>query len=141
VTIDVGTTDFPAGGIGFHGVEHLWQTAARWTTGVASVFVPAVQPARQVRVVLRLAAPQPPDVPAPVVTVTLGDILIGATEPVPPPFTEFSLDLPEEAVVRLSDGPSELRLRTTPFVPRDHGSGDDTRELGVVVDWLRFETR
>jgi hypothetical protein len=139
LTIEIGEGDFNARGPGFHAAERMGEALARWTMGEAAVHLPPVESTAPLRLVLRLAAPRPQHIPRPAAVLTLGGETIFTTAPLDPGFTEITVDLDAIAVARVSAGPTLLGIRTTPFVPRETGAGDDGRELGVVVDWIRIE--
>lgn len=140
LTMDVGEADFRWRGRGFHSVERMDDALVRWTTGAAGVTVPPIEPVEEARLVLRLAAPRPPGRPAPDVSVLLDWRVVGTVQNVSPEFTTIAIDLDRRAIDRLVSGPSALELQSAFFVPRAEGLGDDSRQLGVIVDWLRIET-
>ena len=159
LTIDLGERDIGFRGEGFHGVEQMDGAPGRLTTGDATVHLPPVVHDRvevdvdlrdatvhlppvvgagPLTLVLRMAVPRPSTIPSPVVVITLNDEPLGSTSPPTPGFSEVSFDLAPATVDRLCQGPSLLRIRTNPFVPREAGAGDDARELGVLIDSLSF---
>ena len=139
LTIEIGEGDFAARGPGFHGAERMGEASARWTTADAAVHLPPVESIAPLRLVLRLAAPRPQHIPGPTAVLTLGGETIFTTAPLDPGFTEITVDLDASSTARMTAGPTVLGIRTTPFVPRETGAGDDGRELGTVVDWIRLE--
>ena len=139
LTIEIGEGDFGARGPGFHGAERMGEASARWTNADAAIHLPPLESTSPLRLVLRLAGPRPQQLAGPVAVITLGGETIFRSAPLAAGFTEINVDLDASSTARLTSGPTVLGIRTTPFVPRETGAGDDGRELGVVVDWIRIE--
>ncbi len=138
VSIDIGLDDFNWRGDGFYGPEPAGDATVRWTGGRAEIALPQIEPTTHARLVARLVAPRPEGASPVTVTFLLDDVVVGTT-PLPPGFSETTFDLDAAVIDRLVHGPAQLTLRASTFVPRDSGMGEDARELGVMIDWLRLE--
>ena len=139
VTIDVGFDDFNWRGGGFYGPELAGEAAVRWTGGRADILLPQIEPVANARLVARIAAPRPADHAPVTATFLLDDLVIGTAPSLPGHFAEVAFQLTTPVIDRLVRGVTHLTLRAPVFVPRDNGMGDDTRELGVMVDWLHLD--
>ncbi len=107
----------------------------RWTTDTASIVFSPVPGFTPSRLVLRARA-----VAAPVdVEISVGDVPAGSIR-VNVGFAEVSLPLTAEVLSALA-GPEPVRLwlHAPTTVPKDAGKGDDTRALGIGVDWVSLE--
>ena len=56
-------------------------------------------------------------------------------------FQLVEMPLPDWSLTRLAAGPSVLTVSVPTFVPAEHGMGEDARQLGAVVDWVRVDAR
>src|SRR5262249_58712862 len=102
----------------------------RWSGACATVYLPGAKPGA--RLVLRAGVGRRPTL-APV-KVSLSGVPLGsflaASE-----WCESELRLPDP----LPPGPPLLRLDVPAFRPSNVWRGDpDTRELGIMVDWIRI---
>ena len=129
--MDIGTGDLRWRGQGFHAAEQMRDASVRWTNGRGSL--------GSAHLILRLAAPRLADWPGVELSVRLHDRIDGAVSPVSSGFSTFTLELDGATLDRLASGQSTIERLSPTFVPRAVGLGDDPRELGVVVDWVRIE--
>jgi hypothetical protein len=123
---------------GFYEREALGERTYRWSgacldaqgQAVASVYLPAVRPGRAIEIEAS-AFTRPETARAPVVTVTLGETLVGQFEATAG-WTTFALKAPPGESSRL------LRLSVPAWRPANTDAGStDTRDLGVMVDRIR----
>jgi hypothetical protein len=139
-TADLGERDFAFVLRGFHAGESMPSARARWTTGEAQIALPRLAVAGPTAtLVARLAAYRPPGITPPTVRVEIDGAEIGTIARPGPGFAEYRLPLDSAAVSRLRAGESTLAIIADTFVPKAAGLGDDTRVLGVAVDWIRVE--
>jgi hypothetical protein len=141
VVIDVGEQDFAFALRGFYWSESMPSARVRWTDGEAQILAPrlTVPEGRDVTLVLRLATFRPAGIAAPTVRVALGNVDVGAVATTGPGFSVYRITLNASVLARLRTGASVLTIRTDTFVPKVAGLGDDTRVLGVALDWIRLE--
>jgi hypothetical protein len=133
--IDIG--DYDAGVItsGLHGAETMGAVRARWTTGTTVITLPSTAPFEGAAVLrVRLAAPTPLDVPPPRVTMELDGEPLGVSPPIPRTFVDVEMPVPPSLAAGMHQRPTRLTLMAPAFVPREHGAGDDGRQLGVAID-------
>lgn len=140
-TVEIGEADAGARVDGFHLAERMGDASARWAQASARVQLPAFAQPGPTTLVLRLAAPRPPAIAPPVVRLDLDGCDAGVTPPLAAGFTVVEVPVAAACAARLVGAPSVLTLRADTFVPAEHGMGDDTRALGVAVDWVRLERR
>jgi hypothetical protein len=141
LVIDIGPGDLGWRGDGFHGPELIGGATVRWSSGAARVLLPPIATVENVRLTIRMAAPRPPGRPPARATLNFGDGLTIESPELTGDLREVVFDLDRPVADRLAAGATILTLGTTPFVPRAEGQGDDSRQLGLVVDSLRFEAR
>ena len=141
VTAEIGAADLPARLDGFYDAEQMGEASARWTRDRADVQLPRIQAPARGTLVLRVAAPRPASMPRPLIRVSLDGVDIGTTPALGGGFELVEMPLPEWSLARLAAGPSVLSVSVPTFVPAEHGMGDDTRQLGAVVDWVRVDAR
>jgi len=139
--VDVGAADLPARLDGFYDAEQMGEASARWTRDRADVQLPQMEAAARGVLVLRLAAPRAASMTPPLMRVSLDGVEIGATPALGGGFTVVEMPLPEWSLTRLAAGPSVLSVSVPTFVPAEHGMGQDARQLGAVVDWVRVDAR
>ena len=72
---------------------------------------------------------------------TVGGLPAGTLHVPPGGFTDLGLDLPDD-VRELFGGTAPVRigLRSSVFVPKEAGAGDDPRPLGIAVDRINLES-
>ncbi len=139
-TADFGERDFAFALRGFYAGESMPSARARWTSGQAQIAIPRLVVAGPgATLVVRLAADRPPRVAAPTVRVDLDGAEIGVIVGPRPGFSEYRFALGGAMVSRLRAGDSTLTIHADTFVPKAVGAGDDTRVLGVALDWIRLE--
>ncbi|HSB36104.1 MAG TPA: hypothetical protein VLH41_04465, partial [Thermoanaerobaculia bacterium] len=140
VLLDVGSaSDRSAGLEGFHAREALQALGidVRWTSGDSSVLFSPVAGFSPTRLVVRARTPSANSVD---VDVTIGGIPSGVLHVPPGDFTEVVLALPEEAgALFAGTAPLRIGFRSAVYVPKDAGTGDDTRPLGIAVDRISLE--
>ena len=141
VDVEIGAGDMAAALDGFHAAEQMGPASARWTTARARLLLPALPPLTGAVLTLRAAAPRPAGRPAPLVRLQVDGIDAGVVEVTEPGFAEIAVAVPPAAVAAMAGAASILTLDVPTFVPSDHGMGDDTRALGIVVDWVRVDGR
>jgi hypothetical protein len=139
--IEIGPGDFAHVLGGFYAAESMPGVQARWTSREARVQLPRVTASadREIVFAVRFAAYRPPGAPLPAVEVSLGDVRIARITEIKPGFGEYRQALPEQAVRRLLNGDTTLTFTSDTFVPKLVGTGEDTRTLGVAVDWILLE--
>ena len=135
--IDVGSSDFFYLGEGWYGKERLPdQTTVRWTSGAAQIHLPsAVTVGGDVRLQLQMALPA--DVGEPLTSVrmrhetsTVAEWQVGK---------DFAVYEATWTPSSFQDGPPDLWLETDTWNPAALGLNMDSRDLGVMVDWISVE--
>lgn len=118
-----------------HGLYDLYKlpglTGSRWTDGRVSLTVPVT--GRPLEVILRMANGRPASAPVPKVSVYLDDTLLGTVK-VEGAFQAYSLPV---EVVETGDT-INLRLEMETWNPQKAGYNPDTRDLGVLLDWVKI---
>jgi hypothetical protein len=139
-TADVGDRDFAFVLRGFYGGESMPSARARWTAGEAQIALPRVAIARPgATLVVRLAAYRPPGIRPPTVRIDIDGTEVGIIDGPGPGFSEYRFELGGAVVARLAARDSMLTIHADTFVPRTAGASNDTRVLGVALDWIRLE--
>jgi hypothetical protein len=139
--IDVGGKDFQALVDGFHAAEQLQSVSARWTNGESRIAIPrlAAPPSGMLTLVLRMSADRPRGQGPAVVRIAIDGMPAGTIANITPLLTEYRLSLPAAIQARLLAGPTMMSLTSDFFIPSAAGLNNDTRRLGVVLDWIRIE--
>lgn len=126
-----GTDDFQVSG--FFDKEGGGDATFRWTGSCGSVYLPGLR-AGDTLVVNAAGGPRPADKPA-TVTASLSGVSVGG-------FTaseflhEYRLRMPDP----LPPGPPVLRFDVPAWRPANvQAASTDTRDLGLMVDWIRLE--
>ena len=140
-TVEIGAGDLSGRIGGFYDVESMGEVSARWTREQAQVQLPRVPSMGRATLVLRLAAPRAASMTPPLLRVALDGVEIGRTSALGGGFQLVEMPVPEHSLARMIGGASVLTLTVPTFVPAEHGMGADTRQLGVVVDWVRVDAR
>ena len=125
----------------FHGKEvGSGELSFRWSTGASFVFIPEVGRHVQTVTLWLSAGGRPASLPPPTVSVFLASRQLG-TATVTDGFRpyEFAIGEDHAAEILASDEVIEVRITSTTWTPSEALGGDDTRELGVMVDRLRIE--
>ncbi len=138
--LDVGSAaDARADLAGFHARERIEKEGFdfRWTAGEASALFSPVRGFSPGQLIVRA---RPPSNDAVDVAVAVGGLPAGTLHVPPGGFSDLSLDLPE-GVLDLFDGTAPVRigLRSSVFVPKAAGAGDDPRPLGIAIDRISLE--
>jgi len=108
-------------------------TPNRWTNGRVVMVVPVT--GRPTEVVFRMGNGRPEGAPVPEVSVYLDNYLLGTVQ-VAGAFGTYSLPVPEDA---WQDGKTvELRLEMETWNPLKAGYNQDSRDLGVLLDWVKL---
>lgn len=139
--IDIGGLDFPYLLSGFSYRETWGTTTIRWSRGEAQILLPppALPPGRQAILALRAIGGRPAGIEPPLVTLTMNGTSVGLFTAVTQSLTEYRFPLPAHLLAqgRLTD--LVLTLRTSTFVPKVARLSDDSRELGIALDWVAVE--
>lgn len=141
LTLEIGEADLGARIDGFHDAERMGDASARWTRDLARIQLPALATGEHAAIALHVAAPRPADMAAPVARIDIDGCDVGATPPLTSGFSVVEVPLPPSCAARLASGATVLTIQSPVFVPAEHGFGADTRQLGVVVDWVRVTGR
>jgi hypothetical protein len=116
---------------GFHGVEHIEGSPARWTTDLARITVPVLGgPVTGIVLDLVAAGPEGSEI-----RVLANDVLLGAIT-VPEEGWQGEFDLPQlvEAGTDI-----QVAIESSTFVPAEHNAGStDVRRLGVLLRSIRL---
>jgi len=136
LTVDVGGADFFYVGTGWHGPERLDDdTTVRWTTADATLTLPdrsLVTAAPQVMIQVRMSSGERPGgEPVPVVLRADGSEV--ARWQVTSGFALY------HTTFRTDGDLDTLRFMCEPWSPAADGLSNDTRRLGVLVDWVKAE--
>lgn len=141
LVIDIGPGDLRWRGDGFHGPELIGDATVRWSSGAARLLLPPIALSGDLRLRIRMAGPRPAGRPLARATLDFGAGLTIESPELTGELREVVFDLDRPVADRLAAGTTVLTLGATPFVPRAEGQGDDSRQLGLVIDSLRFEAR
>jgi len=131
--LDVGMLDTAYVIEGFHTKERLGAQTVRWSDGRGILSLPCVN-ATDAETEIRLRVGMPPLGEPMSLEVRLDHTLLGRWE-LGPGFHTIRATV---SSTLLSQGGAQLVLISPPWVPRDMGLGDDRRQLGVMVDWIRI---
>jgi len=138
--LEVGTApDRRADLAGFHARERVGAAGLgmRWTAGDASAAFSPVPGFVPRRLVLRLRTPGESGVP---LTVSVAGIPAGTISIPPGDFADYALALPPAVRAAFLDTrPLRIAFSSPTWVPREAGSGDDARPLGVGVARISLE--
>jgi len=134
--LDMGAGEYPYLGGGFYGYESTAEGLTyRWTEGLASIQLPRPE---TVNTTLRLqvAGGRPSGAPEAYLSILVNGTAI-ASEYLPSGFTFQTLEfsLPSELLETDSQAIT-VELQSNTWAPLASGYGADSRELGVVVDWI-----
>jgi len=108
-------------------------TPNRWTGGRVIMHVPIT--GRPAEVIFRMGNGRPPGAPVPEVAVYLDNHSLGTVR-VEGSFGMYSLPVPEDAWS--GDNSTELRLEMETWNPLQAGYNQDSRDLGVLLDWVKL---
>jgi hypothetical protein len=139
VTFEVGENDLGVRGIGFHGVELMGASYARWSSAVATLYLPRVAPIAAGRLLIRVAAPRPASIAPPILALRLDGRPLGQVGPLEPGFTVFAVPLEPWALDAVARGGAMVAVASPTFSPADDGTSTDRRQLGAAIDWVRIE--
>jgi hypothetical protein len=133
-TLDVGYQD-DLNVVRFHAKEQTEGRYIRWTGPQSFIAVPGLTGREKTVEFVMHDGGRPPTAGAARVQVFFNDTPIGTID-VGKGFTTYTLPLPADAVQRAAaeDRPAVLRLLSTVWVPSRLLGGNDTRELGVMID-------
>jgi len=136
--IDVGGFDYGHLVSGFYPREGRGEGSYRWTWKTAEIGLPWVP--RGDRLILSIRATggyRPPEVQPAKVFVYVEGILVDSFAP-GKEFEQHRIVIPPTAIPEAQAKGVLLRLETNAWVPAEVG-GDDIRELGIAIDWIRLE--
>lgn len=141
LVIDIGGPDFPYLVGGFHDHELWGTTTVRWTKGEAQLRLPrlGVHPGRRVTLVLRVAAPGFPGASPPLITLALNGSQVARFAVATHDFAVHRVPLSASALAKGGSEGAVLTLRTSTFIPADVRLSDDSRKLGVALDWVALK--
>lgn len=132
--LDIGTLDTMYIHSGFYDKEWLGERSLRWTDGMGTLTLPCLPPDVPDRVQLTLTAAgmraggaPPATVSLSIDGVALGEWVFGAE------FSDTSFPVPGELL--RGDG-HVLEIRSDTWVPQASNAGADSRQLGVLVDYI-----
>ncbi|MFQ5595282.1 MAG: hypothetical protein ACE5HA_14140, partial [Anaerolineae bacterium] len=132
--LEMGPGELPYVLSGFYGRETSPEGVTfRWTDGAARITMPVMPDTTTLA--LRVSGP-PAQVSPSNLTLFVDGQPVG-TWKLPDRLIVLSADVPAGAA---ADGRLEIELRSETWVPRQAGRGDDDRRLGIVVDWIAFQT-
>jgi hypothetical protein len=134
--IDVGSSDFFYLGEGWHGKEQLaGGLTMRWTSGAAQFDLPLLGDDDELYLRFELAASASPGHTPTEVRLRTGETIVARWQ-VGVTFEEYEATLPLAA---LQGDSVALWLETDAWIPAALGINADSRELGVMVDWISVE--
>jgi len=135
--LDVGEFDCGYLMNGFYFREKGPNGSYRWTAETAEIIVPWRPKGNKLVLSLRIGSPRPARVQPAGVSVYLGGVLIDRFD-LGNEFKTHQIRVPLNMIPDLEAKTILLRLETNSWIPAKVGLGD-TRELGIVLDWLRLE--
>lgn len=117
---------------GWYSAEHYDGTSFRWTWHTATITLPLMDEAAQVKdLVLNFISKYPESVTSPILQISINGVLMPPvtlengwferTIPVPPVFTP---------------GPNKVCIHCPIWVPSETGDSRDARELGIQINWI-----
>ena len=134
--LDVGSQD-DLYVFGFHGAEKLGADGPtfRWTRASSSVLVPEIRSDTATVTVWLGAGPRPATAPRPVVTVSLGQRVLGATS-VTPAIAPHGFEVPADYAAELAATRAlvDVVIAADTWSPSVYLGTNDERDLGVMVD-------
>lgn len=134
-TVEVGGDDYGALGAGFYGSETQGEAQVRWSTGAASLALPALDGSGDLLVTLQLNDARPAAAGPATLRASIADQPL-ATQPLQTGWHTYQLRVP--AALAAQAVPPLLTLQIPTWRPLDFAVPDG-RELGVQIDW--FEVR
>ncbi len=113
-------------------------TSYRWTQGISTVFLPALD-SQSTEIVLRMAGPKQGEGPIRDVRVSVNERTL-ATISVGPSFETYRIALPSPTAAVLGDSFHLVMLSTQTWRPSNWRPGaTDVRDLGVRVNWIEVQ--
>jgi hypothetical protein len=106
---------------------------------VSTIYLPRVAPLASARLLIRAAAPRPPGVAPPRLSLRLDGRALGEVGPLEAGFAVYPVPLEPWALERLARGGAMVTISSPTFSPADDGTSADRRKLGAAIDWLRLE--
>lgn len=119
----------------FHSKERIEDRTIRWTTRASEIAVSGLNGSERTVTLVMSDGGRPQSATPPRVRVLFNGVQIGETV-VGPGFQPYAFPISvEQAAAAAKDVlPATLRLESTVWSPRDNGGGQDTRQLGVMLD-------
>ena len=140
LAIDVGDLDFRWVLRGFYGPERIEGARGRWTARRAEIALPRVAAGGSpVTLLIRLAGHRPRGVASPTIRLSIDGTPAGTIDRPGQRFDAYPIALGPALAERLRAGPATLAIEVDTFVPKAAGLGDDSRVLGILIDWIRLE--
>jgi hypothetical protein len=134
VDVDIGVND-DLNVIRFHAKEAADGRTMRWTQGQSSIVLNRVAANDRTVALWLHDGGRPASAPPADVTVLLGGQRLGTIRVSGPGFREYDAPIPPELASSLATGePVRLTLRVPTWNPQAMLGGNDSRELGVMVD-------
>jgi len=137
--IDVGLLDSNSllGGF-YHKEKGPDMTDFRWTGQAAQITLPPLEAARGAVVTLRMASPRPEGASPSSVSLYLNGILLDEFQP-GQEFETYHTRVPASFLDDLYGHILVLRLESNTWNPKAMGVNEDSRDLGVMLDWVKVE--
>jgi len=137
--LDIGLLDsnFLLGGF-YHKERGLDTIDFRWTGQVAQIALPPLKASRAMGVTLRMASPRPEGTPSSNVSLYLNEVLLDEFE-LGPEFDTYRASVPAILLADFAGRNPVLRLETDTWNPRAAGLSEDSRDLGIMLDWVKVE--
>jgi hypothetical protein len=138
--MDIGNFDeHTSAALGLHEKESLKRSDFSWTNQFAQIYFdlpPNLPPDHPKTVKLRTYAQRPPDSQQPNASFKLNDVPLGSSLDIPRNPTIIEFHLPQNA---LKPENNCFSLSTDFWQPSQTGSSNDSRILGIIIDWILID--
>jgi len=110
----------------------------RWTGEYAKVIIPWFGDDQAARLTLRMSGGRPDKISQPEITVSVDGQVVGSLK-LSNSFEEYELAVPAGSITTDMPGRALLEIVSDTWSPKRAGVSEDTRSLGVQLDWINIE--